>query len=611
MTIPLDTDEVLHIREKIASPFHLPHHGGGVPCVRGRAPPGVIANTTATGTDEACPKLACPTDDHGLIINTTSPSHVIAIDVAKREITVEAGVTLGQLITTVAEARLVRLDLCVLGSSLWGNGWAVHEYVIGMRFVTPALETEGYAKVRVLVAGKRSVSFEEHDDSYLAERVMAFGSEHEFANILWYLGHAKAVYRIDDRVPINMSGNGVNDLLGFRPNSTLAIQSTRLLGHAPWRWQQKPIFSGSNYGLLNHTLQPPLPGQPVVGFQNQIHPDDALVTACPWDPRRATIHGPSLHPQGVAASRPEPGALCGVEVYYGGVDDVLGKTDDSVDFDTTWRVVWAAALPRWCTDAGVAAVYGEERLRDGHVPHRAWAHKLSEEGQGARWSMAAIDDSIGGVGNFERVARTVQWAAINRDPLTVRLEEVVIRATTSTRDQIDGRSIMIRVAVAGSRWSCNGGGESHGRLNLARLTANGGIVVCDGEEVDEACEQRVAVHGHTRKFHVGDAFVTGNVQEMASMPSKFEVARFDGTRNFGLWQTRVKDLLAQQGISRVLNDKKPAKVEDDKWEEMQAQACGTIRLCLSDQIMYHAMDESSPKKIWDTLAEKFLSKTLT
>ena len=26
-----------------------------------------------------------------------------------------------------------------------------------------------------------------------------------------------------------------------------------------------------------------------------------------------------------------------------------------------WRLVWAAALPRWCPDAGVAAVYGEER----------------------------------------------------------------------------------------------------------------------------------------------------------------------------------------------------------------------------------------------------------
>lgn len=52
---------------------------------------------------------------------------------------------------------------------------------------------------------------------------------------------------------------------------------------------------------------------------------------------------------------------------------------------------------------------------DGHVPHRAGSHKLSVEGQGARWSMAAIDGSIGGVGHFGRVARTVQWAAINRD----------------------------------------------------------------------------------------------------------------------------------------------------------------------------------------------------
>jgi len=104
--------------------------------------------------------------------------------------------------------------------------------------------------------------------------------------------------------------------------------------------------------------------------------------------------------------------------------------------------------------------------------------------------------------------------------------------------------------------------------------------------------------------------ICGN-RQMASMASKFEVVRFDGTGNFGLWQTRVKDLLAQQGISKALNEKKPAKVDDDKWEEMQAQACATIRLCLTDQIMYHVMDITSPKKIWDKLEEQFMSKTLT
>jgi len=93
------------------------------------------------------------------------------------------------------------------------------------------------------------------------------------------------------------------------------------------------------------------------------------------------------------------------------------------------------------------------------------------------------------------------------------------------------------------------------------------------------------------------------------MTFKFEMARFDGTGNFRLWQTRVKDLLAQQGISRALSEKKSAKVDDDKWEEMQAQACATIRLCLSNKIMYHVMDKISPKKIWDKLEEQFMSKS--
>ena len=53
-------------------------------------------------------------------------------------------------------------------------------------------------------------------------------------------------------------------------------------------------------------------------------------------------------------------------------------------------------------------------------------------------------------------------------------------------------------------------------------------------------------------------------QQADGVDSKFEVARFDGTGNFGLWQTRVKDMLAQQGILRALSEKKPAKVDDDK-----------------------------------------------
>ena len=44
---------------------------------------------------------------------------------------------------------------------------------------------------------------------------------------------------------------------------------------------------------------------------------------------------------------------------------------------------------------------------------------------------------------------------------------------------------------------------------------------------------------------------------------------------------------------------------------MKAQACATIKWCVSDWIMCLVMEETSPKKIWEKLASQFMSKTLT
>ena len=98
---------------------------------------------------------------------------------------------------------------------------------------------------------------------------------------------------------------------------------------------------------------------------------------------------------------------------------------------------------------------------------------------------------------------------------------------------------------------------------------------------------------------------------MAPGFTKFDVEKFDGTDNFGLWQTRVKDLLTQQGILKGLQETKPARLDDDVWEDMKMQAAATVRLCLADQVMYHVMEESSPKAIWDKLASRYMSKSAT
>ena len=56
---------------------------------------------------------------------------------------------------------------------------------------------------------------------------------------------------------------------------------------------------------------------------------------------------------------------------------------------------------------------------------------------------------------------------------------------------------------------------------------------------------------------------------MAPTGTRFEVQNFDGTGNFALWHTRVKNLLAQQGWLKALQNVKPAKMEADGWEELQ------------------------------------------
>ncbi|KAL0349993.1 UNVERIFIED_CONTAM: Retrovirus-related Pol polyprotein from transposon TNT 1-94, partial [Sesamum radiatum] len=77
--------------------------------------------------------------------------------------------------------------------------------------------------------------------------------------------------------------------------------------------------------------------------------------------------------------------------------------------------------------------------------------------------------------------------------------------------------------------------------------------------------------------------------EMAMTSAKFKVVMFDGTGNFRLWQTSVKDLLAQQGILKVLRSQKPTSMDDEDWEELQQHAAGTIRLCLADEIMLYGL----------------------
>ena len=67
--------------------------------------------------------------------------------------------------------------------------------------------------------------------------------------------------------------------------------------------------------------------------------------------------------------------------------------------------------------------------------------------------------------------------------------------------------------------------------------------------------------------------------------AKFEVEKFDGMNNFGMWQCEVMDVLVQQELDITLEDK-PEGMLDKDWEKINRQACGTIHLCLAKNVNF-------------------------
>lgn len=382
----------------------------------------------ATRTSHSIPKLVCPDGQDGLLISTKHLDRTVEVDPTTMTITVQSGVLLKQLIADAAKEGLALpyapywwgltvggiLGTGARGSSLWGKGNAVHDYVVEMRIVTPAGPEEGYAKIRVLREGdedldaakvslgvlgvisqvklqleplfKRSITYLTKNDSDLGDEAITFGRKHEFGDMIWYPSQREVVYRLDDRVSGHVAGNGLYDSTPLRNKVSLQSVQDRSkeeiqesTGDADGKCISAKLLTSllqtTAYGLTNNGLS--FTGYPVIGFHNRLQssgscldsPEDALITSCRWDPR---IKGAFFYQTAYSIKLSvvksfindvqslvalEPKALCTLELYSAIImryekssSAYLGIQTDAIEFDITYYRSHDPLTPRLYED---------------------------------------------------------------------------------------------------------------------------------------------------------------------------------------------------------------------------------------------------------------------
>ncbi|XP_068652724.1 L-gulonolactone oxidase 3-like [Aristolochia californica] len=386
---------------------------------------------TVSGFSHTIPKLTCPgsSPENSVVISTAKYNTNITIDVKNLKVTADSGVGLRELIDRVEEAGLslvaspywegVSLGGVIStgshGSSWWGNGGAVHDHVVGISLVVAAMASEGFAKIirlesndalfnaaRVSVGHlgviskvtlslepgfKRSITNIFKNDTQLENEFMEHAQKHEFADITWYPSRQTAVFRNDNRVPLDTSGDGINDFIGFQSTPTVAsigIRSTEKFLESKKDFKGKCTLAATETGYkklvgngLKNNNKVLFTGYPVVGRQSKMQTSGSclhssainLLSMCAWDPRiqglffyESTAIFPAtkfkdfiIDVKKLRDLKPEK--FCGVDIYNGFLIRFikasgahLGQPEDSVVVDFNYYRADDALTPRLAQD---------------------------------------------------------------------------------------------------------------------------------------------------------------------------------------------------------------------------------------------------------------------
>ncbi|GKF82621.1 hypothetical protein Tco_0244277, partial [Tanacetum coccineum] len=96
---------------------------------------------------------------------------------------------------------------------------------------------------------------------------------------------------------------------------------------------------------------------------------------------------------------------------------------------------------------------------------------------------------------------------------------------------------------------------------------------------------------------------------MTSSITRFNIEKFYGKNDFGLWQIKMRALMAHQGCDAAL-ETLPANMEEGEKAALVKKAYSTLILCLGDRVLREVTKETTTVGIWTKLTSLYMTKSL-
>ncbi|GJU08785.1 retrovirus-related pol polyprotein from transposon TNT 1-94 [Tanacetum coccineum] len=91
--------------------------------------------------------------------------------------------------------------------------------------------------------------------------------------------------------------------------------------------------------------------------------------------------------------------------------------------------------------------------------------------------------------------------------------------------------------------------------------------------------------------------------------AKFDIEKFDGTGDFGLWRIKMRALLIQHGCEAAL-EVLPADMEAEAKAELNKKAHSAVILCLGNKVLREVTGETTAAGVWTKLETLYMTKSL-